>query len=193
MIDLAPPFRIATEADAPALAELVNFAGEGLPLHLWTGLADAGQDPWVVGRARQAAKAAEGQILVADFGDGAVASLTGYSIGPAPEQIGADFPPILRALQELENQALNSWYVNVLACYPAHRGKGLGSSLLQIAETIATAEGIPCMSVIVASNNTGARRLYERQGYGEIASRPCIRDGWVTETDRWVLLTKPLT
>lgn len=193
MIDLAPPFRIATEADAPALAELVNFAGEGLPLHLWTGLADAGQDPWVVGRARQAAKAAEGQILVADFGDGAVASLTGYSIGPAPEQIGADFPPILRALQELENQALNSWYVNVLACYPANRGKGLGSSLLQIAETIATAEGIPCMSVIVASNNTGARRLYERQGYGEIASRPCIRDGWVTETDRWVLLTKPLT
>ena len=55
-----------------------------------------------------------------------MASLTGYVIGPDPEPIGADFPALFRPLQELENQALDSWYVNVLACYPEHRGEGPG-------------------------------------------------------------------
>jgi hypothetical protein len=35
MIDLEAPFRRATQGDAQALAELVNIAGEGLPLYLW--------------------------------------------------------------------------------------------------------------------------------------------------------------
>ncbi len=192
MIPLDAPFRLATERDAPALAELVNFAGEGLPLHIWKGLAAPHEDPWEVGRKRQADKAAEGQIVVADFGEGAVASLTGYVIGPAPEPIGDEFPALFRPLQELENEALDSWYVNVLACYPAHRGQGLGSRLLNLAERIAEAEGLGRMSVIVAGDNTGARRLYERQGYRETAERPCVTEGWQTSTDRWVLLMKDL-
>ena len=84
MIPLMPPFRIATEADARALAALVNFAGEGLPLYLWQGMAEAGEDPWAIGRKRQAQKAREGQIVVADFGQGAVAGLTGYAVAPDP-------------------------------------------------------------------------------------------------------------
>ena len=35
MIELDPPYRRATPEDAGALAELINFAGEGLPLYLW--------------------------------------------------------------------------------------------------------------------------------------------------------------
>lgn len=192
MIRLDPPFRTATEADAPELAELVNFAGEGLPRYIWSQLGKPGEDPWDVGRARQAAKAAEGQIVVADYGEGAVAGLTGYVIGPDPVPIGDDFPALFRPLQELENQAPDSWYVNVLACYPAHRGQGLGSRLLEIADRIAAAEGQRRMSVIVAADNTGARRLYERHGYAETASRPCVAEGWQTDTDRWVLLMKDL-
>lgn len=192
MITLEPPLRYARDSDAPQLADLVNFAGEGLPLHLWTGLAGAGEDPWDIGRARQAAKAREGRIVVADHGDGAVASLTGYAIGPEPEPIGPGFPPLLRPLQELENRALESWYVNVLACYPAFRGRGIGSRLLAVAERIARSEGLHRMSVIVAGDNAGARRLYERHGYAEIASLPCVRDGWDTGTERWVLLMKTL-
>lgn len=192
MITLDPPFRVATASDAAALAELVNFAGEGLPVHLWTDLAEDGQDPWEVGRMRQAEKAREGQIVVADYGQGAVASLTGYVIGSVPIPIGRDFPPLFRPLQELENQALDSWYVNVLASYPAHRGQGLGSKLLDIAERIARDAGLGEMSVIVADTNAGARRLYERHGYRELAARPCEKEGWDTEIAQWVLLTKPL-
>ena len=192
MIPLDPPFRLATEADAPQLADLVNFAGEGLPLYLWQGLAEDGQDPWAVGRARQEAKAREGQIVVADLGDGAVASLTGYAIGPEPEPIGDDFPALFRPLQELENQAPDSWYVNVLACYPQFRGQGIGAALLEIADRIGRAEGLPRMSVIVADTNTGARRLYERHGYEETASAPCVKEKWDTDMENWVLLMKSL-
>ncbi|MEM8572729.1 MAG: GNAT family N-acetyltransferase [Pseudomonadota bacterium] len=192
MIPLDSPLRLATEADAPQLADLVNFAGEGLPFHVWTGLARDHEDPWEIGRARQAEKARDGQIVVVDHGDGAVAGLTGYAIGAEPEPIGEDFPALFRPLQELENKALQSWYVNVLACYPEHRGKGLGSRLLGLAEEIAGSEGLARMSVIVASNNTGVRRLYERHGYAEIASLPSVKGNWDTDTDAWVLLMKAL-
>jgi ribosomal protein S18 acetylase RimI-like enzyme len=192
MIPLDPPLRVATEADAGALADLVNFAGEGLPLHIWTGLAHPGEDPWDIGRRRQRDKAREGKIVVVDLGRGAVASLTGYPIGPTPEPVGADMPALFRPLQELENEAPDSWYVNVLACYPEYRGRGYGSLLLGVAEALARDGGLGRMSVIVADTNAGARRLYERHGYREAARRRCERGGWRTGTEHWVLLTKGL-
>jgi ribosomal protein S18 acetylase RimI-like enzyme len=193
MILLETPFRLADRNDAAALAELVNFAGDGLPYHIWSELADDDQDPWEIGRKRQAEKAENGQIVVVDLGEGAIAGLTGYTIGTDPEPVGEDMPEMFRPLQELENQAPNSWYVNVLACYPDHRGKGYGTRLLEIAEKIAAASKLEKMSVIVAGNNAGAKRLYEKQGYGEIARRPCISNGWQTETKEWVLLIKDLS
>jgi ribosomal protein S18 acetylase RimI-like enzyme len=193
MIALEAPLRLATEADAHELSELVNFAGDSLPLYLWTRIAKDGEDPWDIGRARQAEKAREGGVVVIDRGDGAIACLMGYEIGAAPIPIADDSPPLLRPLQELENRALNSWYVNVLACYLEFRGRGLGSRLLQEAEKIGWAADMRQMSVIVASGNIGARRLYQRHGYDEIDTRPCVRDGWVTDIDSWVLLMKKLS
>jgi ribosomal protein S18 acetylase RimI-like enzyme len=192
MIELKAPLRLANDADARELADLVNYAGEGLPYYIWTGLAEDGQDPWKVGRVRQAEKAQEGQIVVVDLGNGAVASLTGYKIGADPVEIGEDFPALFRPLQELENQALQSWYVNVLASYPDFRGQGLGSRLLDVADEIARAENLHRMSVIVASDNIGARRLYERKGYNEFATAPCVKEGWKTKTEDWVLLVKSI-
>ena len=191
MVPLDSPFRIATASDGPVLARLVNIAGEGLPFYFWAGMVRDGEDPWEVGRERQAKRAADGQIVVADYGEGAIAGLTGYEIGPDPEPIDDDMSPLIRPLQELENLAHDSWYVNVLACFPEHRGKGLGSSLLEIADALGRAAGRPAMSVIVAGDNAGARRLYERHGYRETARRPCVREGWQTTTEQWVLLMKP--
>ena len=48
------------------------------------------------------------------------------------------------------------------------------------------------MSVIVSNANHGARRLYERTGYSEIARRPMVKEDWVNEGTEWVLLTKSL-
>ncbi|MBB96607.1 MAG: GNAT family N-acetyltransferase [Rhodobacteraceae bacterium] len=192
MIELSSPFRVAVPADAAALADLVNFAGHGMPLHIWTGAAAPGQDPWEYGRARQAQKARDGQIAVVDTGDGPIAGLTGYVIGPDPEEIPADLPGLFVPLVELENAAPDSWYVNVLACYPAHRGQGWGSRLLGLAEDIARAEGLARTSLIVADDNAGARALYQRQGYVETDQRACDPGGWQTDTRAWILMIKSL-
>jgi ribosomal protein S18 acetylase RimI-like enzyme len=192
MINLKSPIRRATVADAAALADLVDFAGEGMPSYLWRQMAGGGEDPWQIGRQRQAEKAKEGQIFVIDEGEGAIASLTGYAIPHDPEPIPDDMPAMFCPLQELENLAPDTWYVNVLAAYPEHRAKGLGARLLALAEDLARAQSLSAMSLIVASGNTGARRLYERIGYAETARRDLVKDGWACDSDEWVLMIKPL-
>ena len=82
--------------------------------------------------------------------------------------------------------------MNVLAVQPQFRGRGLGTQLLDLADAIAAAHRSRGLSVIVADANTGARRLYERCGYAERASRAMVKDGWHTESMGWVLLVKYL-
>jgi ribosomal protein S18 acetylase RimI-like enzyme len=182
--------------DADALAELVNFAGEGLPLYLWTRMAKEGEDPWTVGQAR--ARREEGSFsyrnaAVIEREGGVAACLIGYPLADEPEPIGAETPAMFVPLQELENLAPGTWYVNVLAGYPQSRGHGFGTALLKHAETLARAAGVKNgMSVIVADNNTGARRLYERVGYREVAKRPMAKENWVSAGSAWVLLAKQL-
>jgi len=190
MVALAPPLRRAGPDDAAALADLVNMAGEGLPEYLWRSMAAPGEDPWALGRQRQAQKAESGQIYVVDDGAGAVASLTGYTIPAVPEPIPDDLPAIFRPLQELENLAPATWYVNVLAAYPAERGRGHGTRLLALAEALAGEAGLGAMSLIVASANAGARQLYQRLGYAETAWRPLVTNGWHCDSAEWVLLVK---
>jgi ribosomal protein S18 acetylase RimI-like enzyme len=188
--------RPATMHDADALAELVNFAGEGLPLYLWTRMAKEGEDPWAVGRGR--ARREEGSFSYRNAAvierDGKVAAcLIGYPLADEPEPIGADMPAMFVPLQELENLAPGTWYVNVLAGYPQWRGQGFGAALLKHAETLAGTAGVGNgMSVIVADNNAGARRLYERVGYREVFERPMVKENWASAGTAWVLLTKQL-
>ena len=186
------PFRRGQPDDAPVLAELVNYAGEGLPLHLWSGMAADGQSGWDVGvaRARRETGSFSYRNAMMIEADGAPAGcLIGYAIPEEVEPIPPDFPPLVRPLQELENLAPGTWYVNVLAVRPQHRGLGLGGKLLALAERIGRAAGASGMSVIVADHNEGARRLYERHGYEEAAKRAMVKNGWSVESENWLLMT----
>jgi ribosomal protein S18 acetylase RimI-like enzyme len=188
----APSIRAATLQDASALADLVNFAGEGLPLYLWTKMAKAGEDPWAIGRAR--AGRDEGAFSYRNASvieeDGSVAAcLIGYPLPDAPEPIDADMPAMFVPLQQLENLAPGTWYVNVLASYPKWRNRGFGAALLRHAEKHAAASGSKKgVSVIVSDNNAGARRLYERMGYRHVADRPMVKENWSSSGTAWVLL-----
>ena len=196
MITLNPTFRAATPEDAAALAELINFAGEGLPVYLWEKMAEPGETVWDVGRRR--ARREEGgfsyrNAVVVEQEGAVVASLIGYALPDAPEPIDYDeMPAMFVPVQELENLAPGTWYVNVLAAYPEQRGKGHGTALLGQAERIAAAAGKSGLSIIVADANAGARRLYERCGYRETASRPMVKEDWQNPSANWVLLVKAL-
>ena len=186
--------RAATTDDATALTELINFAGEGMPLYLWTGMAEDGQSPWQLGRER-ARRESGGfsyrNTLILQKEGRTAGALIGYPLAPEPQPDStADLPPMFVPLQELEDLAAGSWYVNVLAAYPEFRGMGIGTQLLGAAEREAARTGCNGLSIIVSDANTGARRLYERQGYVEEASRPMVKDGWQNDGDNWVLLLK---
>ena len=191
-----PSLRPATPEDAEALAELINFAGEGLPAYIWERMAEPGETVWDVGRrrARREEDSFSYSKAVVLERDGAVAAcLIGYPLPDAPEPIDHDeMPAMFVPLQELENLAPGTWYVNVLAAYPEQRGQGHGAALLARAKEIAAAGGRQGLSIIVADANTGARRLYERSGYRETARRTMVKEDWQNPSESWVLLVKPL-
>lgn len=188
--------RAATPADAQALAELTNFAGEGLPLYLWTRMAKDGEDPWAVGRAR--ALREEGSFsyrngIIAELDGNVAGCLIGYAL--AEESTPSDLssmPPMFVPLQALEDLAPNTWYINVVAVYPEFRGRGVGSQLLERAEALARESNRPALSLIVADANVGARRLYARAGFREVATRPMVKESWPSDATEWVLMIRSL-
>jgi ribosomal protein S18 acetylase RimI-like enzyme len=192
---LDPSLRPALIEDAPILAELVNHAGDGLPLYLWSKMAEPGESAWDVGR-RRAARPEGGfsyrNATVIEHGGDCAGCLIGYEIPDRPEPIGNDLPAMFVPLQELENLAPGTWYVNVLAVRPQFRGLGLGTRLLDFADQTGRRLGKRGMSVIVSDANPGARRLYERCGYRETSARAMVKDDWQNEGRNWVLLTKAL-
>jgi len=189
------PFRHAVKEDAPLLAALVNHAGEGLPLYLWGKLAGPGEAAFDVGirrAAREEGSFSYRNAMVIEQRGEAAGCLIGYVIPDEPEPISADLPAMFVPLQELENLAPATWYVNVLAVLPQLRGIGLGTSLLRLADATGRALGKSGMSVIVSDGNDGARRLYERCGYRVAAGRPMVKEGWANPGGNWLLLTKTL-
>ncbi len=195
MTSLEFSIRAGRREDAPVLAELVNDAGEGLPRYLWGKMADVGQDPWSIGQERAARESGSFSYLNATMitrDDLPVGALIGYEIPDHPEPISADMPAMFVPLQQLENMAAGTWYINVVAVVPRCRGIGLGSRLLDVAREKAVQLGKRGLSLIVSDANLGARRLYERLGYHEAGSRPMVKEDWAGEGRAWHLLVKTL-
>jgi ribosomal protein S18 acetylase RimI-like enzyme len=194
--EISIQLRPAIRKDARALAELINFAGEGLPLYLWTRLAEPGEDVWEVGRSR--ALRDEGGFsyrnsTIAELGGEVAGCLIGYALAKEPARTDlASLPPVFVPLQELEELAPNTWYINVVAAYPKFRGQGVGSRLLERAEQAAREADRPGLSLVVADTNVGARKLYAKRGYRQIATRPLVKEQWQTGAREWVLMVKSI-
>jgi ribosomal protein S18 acetylase RimI-like enzyme len=187
-------FRPGAVADAVQLAAFMDMASQGLATRLWLGTAVPGQGPFEIGRARAMRDDVGWSYRNATFAevDGAVAGVVvDYpmkSAGRSP----TDIPDLLVPLLELEALVPDSWYVNVLGVYPEFRGRGIGARLLKIADQRAAASNPPGgLSIIVASTNEAARRLYDRHGFRFAAKRPVVTFPGGPGPGDWLLLTKP--
>ncbi len=180
--------RPARKTDARHMAVLINYAGEGLPHYFWDKAADGGF-AWVYGEQR--AMRDHGSFsyrnaIIAERNNEVLGMILYYPIvEKASAEDYADMSPILTPLQELEDMAVGTSYVNVLAVYPNHRGKGIGSRLLDHA-----ANTCGDMSIIVIDENVGARRLYERHGFVVQAARQMVKEDWDVEGENYILMTK---
>lgn len=186
--------RPAERRDATDLAAFVDMAGEGLPTHFWMELAETGQSPIEVGRAR--ALREEGSFsyrnaVIAEV-DGAVAGcLVGYPLAD-PYELGNldELSDIVRPLIVLESQAPGFWYVNVLAVYPEFRRRGIAARLLATADDVGRSLGCKGMAIIVASENEAAYRLYLQTGYRLVAREKLVPFPGYKRAGDWLLLTK---
>lgn len=185
-------FRRATPDDAAALAQLVEFAGEGLPLRLWTQLAGPGGDPWEVGRKRVRSETtgiSYRNALIAQHAGKTLGALIGYPLGE-PEPIEESVAALLVPMYQLMSTAPHTWYVHALAAYPQHPGRGVGAALLAEADKLAAGAAVSGLSLVVTDTNIGARLLYERSGYREAARRKMVKQEWQHPGTDWVLMLK---
>lgn len=195
-MDTEVTVRPATLADASALAVLVDIAADGMAVQMWRTLAAPAQSPVEVGRAR--ARREEGgfsyrNTFVAETDGEIAASLVGYRLDDPYDLTGLEeMPEFVRPLVRLESRAPGSWYVNVLATFPEFRGRGIGSKLLEVADSIGRQSAARAMSVIVGSWNDGAMRLYERTGYAPAASEDAVLPEDFAHQGDWVLMIKSL-
>jgi ribosomal protein S18 acetylase RimI-like enzyme len=68
-----------------------------------------------------------------------------------------------------------SFYVDALATDPALRRRGAASALLAEAERQARRRGLPAVALDTTVGNRGARALYARTQFEEVAYRPAAR------------------
>jgi len=188
--------RPARKADAAALAILVDIAGEGMPSYMWSRMHEPGQSAFEVGRARAARE--EGgfsyrNATVAETDGEVAACLVDYRLDDPYDPGDLDaLPEMVRPLVELEAKAPGSWYVNVLATFAEFRGHGIGARLLALAEERGREQRATSASMIVASENTGAMRLYARSGYKEVARARVVEFPGCAHSGDWVLMVKPI-
>jgi GNAT superfamily N-acetyltransferase len=190
-IDLRP----AVPDDAADLVELVNAAGEGLPAIFWRSMAPDGIDPFLVGRQRICR--AEGvfsytKAEVAIVGGGVAGTIIDYALPDLPDAVSLETPALIRPLNELENLASGSWYINILAVAPEWRRRGVGRHLLRAAEYRATVAGRRDLAIVVSDGNFPAQRLYAAMGFVERARRRMFKGDWQNPGQHWRLLTKPI-
>jgi ribosomal protein S18 acetylase RimI-like enzyme len=186
--------RKAQTSDTEHLVRFVNMASDNLSLHFWKRSVGPEGDPWAYGReraARDAGNFSYSNAWLAEVDGEVAACLLGYPADdPAP--IAPETPPIFVPLLELEALAPGSWYLNVLATYEGHRGKGLGSALLAQAEDIARSGGHKSISLIAEDTHLDALRLYRAKGYQEVARRPVVKGDWQVDASEWILFVKPV-
>ncbi|PTY36958.1 GNAT family N-acetyltransferase [Saccharospirillum sp. MSK14-1] len=189
--------RHAKKDDAPALARLINLAGEGIPYYLWSINDDAGGDPFKIGEAR-AARDSGGfsytHARVMEHDNDVLGMVLSYSLDD-PYSVGDlnELPEIVRPLVLLESQAPGSWYINAIATVEFYRGQGIASTLLADSETHAAEQGFTQASLIVASENTQARKLYLKLGYQLRNSLPVVEYPGCMHGGHWELMVKKLS
>lgn len=183
-------------ADSGLLAGLMNAAGEGIPAYLWSRMAGPETDPIEYGARR--VQRSEGAFSytnthVALIGDAPAGMLLGYPL-PDPYDLASldDVPEVVRPALELESRVPGSWYVNAVATVESFRRRGVATALLRHAEDLAHAAGAPSVSLIVAEDNEGARRLYDALDFDTVARRATVAFPGCAHEGDWLLLAKTL-
>jgi GNAT superfamily N-acetyltransferase len=137
-------FRPATRKDARKIAELFAIASSSVAEYVWGTLAPQypGLTPLEIRERRYARE--EGAFsykncTLAELGGEVIGMLHAFPMEEEPEETDEPVDPVLQPYTRLE--VPGSHYVSVMAIFPEHRGKGLGTRMLEMAKEQASDRG----------------------------------------------------
>jgi ribosomal protein S18 acetylase RimI-like enzyme len=188
--------RPARKSDAAEVALLVNIAVHGGIARGWAQSEDAAgtYDPIEVGRVEMMSGDPEfgwEGATMAEVDGEVVGMLLGYRKGDEYRPVPATVAGFMRPIEELEAEAVGAWFINMLGVHKNWRGKGVGSRLLDEAEQKRRETAAHGLALIVEDVNDGARRLYERRGFGVRDRRAMLTlPGGYRPGKDWLLMVK---
>lgn len=185
--------RPAEKTDCRTIASLYSLSSEGVADYIWTTMAAPGEDIIDVGERRYARD--EGTFsyrncVVAEFEEEVIGMLVAFPMRVDKEAADEETDPVLKPYSVLEED--NSHYICGVAFFPPYRGHSLGTRFLGLAEDQARELKLPKTSLIVFEQNVGAKRLYERIGYREVARHPIVPHPLIHSTGDALLMVKSL-
>ena len=183
--------RPATRDDAENIARLADIAGEGFPTAIWESTADQGRSAFAVGADKAASDTGIFSWTHATMAeiDGEVAGMSvSYLLANTPEIIDEQTHPMYRPMIMLENEALETRYVSMLATFPTYHKSGVALALLNHEERLPGPNG---MSRITSDHNVAARDFLVERGFREAAVVPAIKINWDSPLTSWHLMRKP--
>lgn len=186
-------FRPAKRSECRTIATLYRISSDGVADYIWTKLAAPEEDILDVGQGRY-----EQEDLVFSYKNCVVVTHDEKIIGmlvtfpmeiePVANELEED--PVLVPYSKLEEA--NSYYICGMALVPEYRNQGIGRKLVTLAEDTAREMSYEKLSLIVFEQNEGALRLYERDGFKEVAREPVVPHPLIRHTGDVLLMVKAI-
>jgi ribosomal protein S18 acetylase RimI-like enzyme len=181
--------RPARKDDCGKIAQLYSIASDGVADYIWTKLAQPDEDILEVGRRRyerEDTPFSYQNCMVAEL-DGQIAGmLVAFPMHVDPLHEETD--PVLAPYSKLEED--DSYYTCGVAVFPEYQAQGIGTLFMGLAEEQAREKGFNKVSLVVFEQNTGAKRLYDRLGYVEVAREPVCPHPLIRHTGHALLMAK---
>jgi ribosomal protein S18 acetylase RimI-like enzyme len=194
-------FRRAKPADALSCARLLLMASHGLAEAVFRDLV-SGQPTEQIIATRRIEPAgplssytnwwvAEGDHSDIAGGINAYAS-TGDSAPVREDLLTKEQIRILRPMMELDAEAAGTFFINILAVFPAYRHVGLGRRLIALAVQQACEAGAVAVSLTTFEDDRRLVSYYRAIGFDAVASRPIQPHECLQAKGNLVLMRMPI-
>ena len=185
-------FRPARKEESRTIAELYRIAGGGVTDYIWTMNCEPGQNVFEYGASRYSVEDVPfgyKNCLFALSQDNILGMLIAFPMHENQEA-EAEIDPVLAPYMKLEQY--DSYYICAMAVFPEHRGKGIGTKFLELAERQAKDKGYQQISLIVFEQNEGALKLYKQNGFYEVEREPVVPHELIHYTGDALLMVKDI-
>lgn len=173
------------------IARLEQLAAYGVADYVWSLFAadHPGLSLLEVGEARFARKDTEvsyRRCCIAERLGEPAGMMFSYPMGVTDPELEKVTDPVLEPFHFVETADI--YHISTLGVFERHQGHGIGTALIAHARSAAAAEGLRRLSLEVFAENEGAYRLYEREGFTEVARHALVPHPLIKPTGDLVLM-----